>query len=77
MKIIAYILFVLQVLSMAGHVMSGGMSNLVWIMFRGGIPGFIGFMLPAIVGIILLVIHNKRQHKKDAGTSDSFDGDEK
>lgn len=63
MKIIAYILFALQILSMVGNAMNGGIGYLFMVMFRGGIPGFIGFMLPTIVGIILLVIHNKRQSR--------------
>ena len=48
MKIIAYILFALQILSMAGHAMNGGIGYMLMVMFRGGIPGFIGFMLPTI-----------------------------
>lgn len=75
MKIIAYILFILQAMSMAGHVMNGGVGYLFVVMFRGGIPGFIGFMLPTVLGIILLVIHNKRKSKKNAVTSDSLAGD--
>lgn len=75
MKIIAYILFALQILSMAGQAMHGGIGYMLMVMFRGGIPGFIGFMLPTIVGIILLVNHNKRQSRKNAGTSDSLAGD--
>ena len=75
MKIIAYILFALQILSMAGNAMNGGLGYMLMVMFRGGIPGFIGFMLPTIVGIILLVIHNKRQSRKNADTSDSHAGD--
>ena len=71
MRIIAYILFALQILSMVGSAMNGGIG----VMFRGGIPGFIGFMLPTIVGIILLVIHNKRQSRKNAVTSDSLAGE--
>lgn len=75
MKIIAYILFALQILSMVGNAMNGGIGYLFMVMFRGGIPGFTGFMLPTIVGIILLVIRNKRQSRKNAVTSDSLAGD--
>ena len=75
MKIIAYILFALQILSMVGSAMNGGIGYLFAVMFRGGIPGFIGFMLPTIVGIILLVIRNKRQSRKNAVTSDPPAGD--
>lgn len=75
MKIIAYILFALQILSMVGNVANGGIGYLFMVMFRGGIPGFIGYMLPAIAGIILLVIHNKRQSRKNTVTSDSPAGD--
>ena len=75
MRIIAYILFALQILSMVGNAMNGGIGYLFMVMFRGGIPGFIGFMLPTIVGIILLVTHNKRQSRKNADTSDSHAGD--
>lgn len=71
MKIIAYILFVLQVLSILGNTMNGGIGYALMVMFQGGIPGFIGYMLPTILGIILLVVHNKRQSRKNVATSDS------
>ena len=75
MKIIAYILFALQILSMVGNAMNGGIGYLFMVMFQGGIPGFIGYMLPTIVGIILLAIRSKRQRKKNTVTSDSLAGD--
>jgi len=74
MKVIAYILFALQILSMAGNAMNGGFSYLLMVMFQGGLPGFIGYMLPTIVGILLLAINSKRQNKKNAITSNSLAG---
>lgn len=76
MKIIAYILFALQILSMVGNAMNGGIGYLFMVMFQGGIPGFIGYMLPTVVGIILLIIRNKRQSKKKKTvTSNSLPSD--
>lgn len=75
MKIIAYILFALQILSMAGNAMNGGIGYLFMVMFQGGIPGFIGYMLPTIVGIVLLAIRSKRQSRKKTVASDSLASD--
>ena len=72
MKIIAYILFALQLVSAAGHVMGNGFSYLLMVMFSGGLPGFIGFMLPTIAGILLLLIHSKREMKKHSISSDTL-----
>lgn len=75
MKIVAYVLFILQILSAGGHVVNNGFPYLLMVMFGGGIPGFIGFMLPTIIGIILLVIHGKRQNKKNSVSSDQLAND--
>ena len=70
MKIIAYILFILQILSFVGTSSNyGWVDHLDNLFFFNGLPGFmtfLGFMFPTWLGIILLVIRKKRQAKKDA-----------
>lgn len=70
MKIIAYILFILQIVAFVGSSANYGwtdhFSNLF---FFNGLPGFmefLGFLFPTWLGIVLLVLGDKRQAKKAA-----------
>ena len=73
MNYIAYILFILQIVSLYTTVANDrwGIFHVLSIYFFSGIPGFmyfLGQMLPTILGIILLVIHGKRKRKKNMVT---------
>lgn len=60
MKVVAIILFVLQAIGLFGSISSGEIS---FMLAYGGLAYWIGYFLPAIIGVILLVIHNKRKNK--------------
>lgn len=63
MKVVAYILFVLQALSLYGNFAENG-ANFLPILLGSGLPYLLGYFLPAIIGVILLVKHSKKQEKK-------------
>ena len=55
MKKAAIILFVLQAMAVFGNLTGGGAP-----LYTMVLPELIGFFLPAIIGVILLVKHNKK-----------------
>ena len=63
MKIIAYILFVLQGLSSAGSLSNGALFGIIYGVFTEGYYGLsqmVGYFLPAIIGTILLVLQKRK-----------------
>jgi hypothetical protein len=63
MKTIAYILFVLQGISIFGGISSGSFSTMISQAMFGGVAGIsqlLGYFLPTIIGIILIRKHNKK-----------------
>lgn len=70
MNIIAYALFILQIISLIGQIFDGTWIVLLVNFFfldGNGLPGFfysLGNILPAILGCILLSVHKKRKKKK-------------
>lgn len=73
MKVVAIILFVLQIISLSGTISNGGLPMLLAnAMFFNGIYGFfsfVGYILPTIIGIILMACHNKKKRKKNTVSS--------
>ena len=63
MKVIAYILFALQALSLYGNFSENG-ADFLSVLFGSGLPYLLGYFLPAIIGVILLSKHSKKQEKK-------------
>ena len=55
MKKAAIILFVLQAMAILGNLSGGGRP-----LYAMVIPELIGFFLPAIIGVILLIKNNKK-----------------
>ena len=67
MKIAAYILFILQALSIFGSISEGTFFDMLFGAFFYGIPGLfrtIGYFLFTIIGCILLSVNHKREVKK-------------
>lgn len=67
MKIAAYILFILQALSIFGSISNGTFFDMLFGVFFYGIPGLvqtIGYFLFTIIGCILLRVNHKRELKK-------------
>lgn len=60
MKVMAFILFGLQAISLYGNFSSGAYLPM-------NIPYLLGYFLPTIIGIILLCKHSKKQAKKESG----------
>lgn len=73
MNIIAYILFILQAISLYNTISTNrfGFWGVVTVFFDSGVPGFmyfLGQMLPTIIGIVLLILHGKRKRRKNTVT---------
>lgn len=67
MKIAAYILFILQALSIVGSISNGTFFDMLFGVFFYGVPGLsrtIGFFFFSIIGSILLSVNHKREIKK-------------
>lgn len=58
MKKVAIVLLVLQVLGLFGGVVNGSLARIL----TGGIPIMLGYFLPGIIGVILLVKSNKKKY---------------
>lgn len=56
MKKVAIVLLVLQALAIFGGIVNGSLAGIL----TGGIPIMLGYFLPGIIGVILLVKSNKR-----------------
>lgn len=56
MKKVAIVLLVLQALDIFGGIVNGSLAGIL----TGGIPIMLGYFLPGIIGVILLVKSNKR-----------------
>lgn len=54
MKKAGIVLIVLQVLAIFGTISNGGFATM-------GVPKMIGYFLPAIIGIILIVVAKRRE----------------
>ena len=64
-KIIGIVLICLQAVSILGVVANGEISNLTGY-FTGGVSGIfemLGFFLPAIIGVVLLVLDHLKKNK--------------
>ena len=68
MNFIAYILFILQVLSIYGSISRSNFWIYCFDLFNSGVLYFIGHFLPTILGIVLLILHGKRKRKKNMVT---------
>ncbi len=68
MNIIAYILFILQIVSIYGNISSVGFGVYWFDMMYSGLPYVLGQFFPTILGIILLILHGKRKRKKNMVT---------
>ena len=75
MKIAAFILFGLQALSIFGSITSGQFFDILFGGFFYGVMGFsrtLGYFLPTIIGIVLLVRHEKKQNAKNCVSSEDL-----
>lgn len=60
MKIAGIVLIALEVMALLGSAFSGGFSSLGSVR---GIGNLIGFLLPGIIGVILLIVAKKKENK--------------
>lgn len=69
MKVIAYILFGLQLFSLFGTIVGGEFTKLLMNMtFFNGVPGFcefLGYLVPTWLGIFFLNLASKQKAKKN------------